>query len=71
MSYKKDFKKMQDVAFLGATTLQATQLLKGVNPVSTIPGFVGIGVAGVTANISNRMVSGGYGRKRKTKRRRY
>lgn len=65
MSYKKDFKKMQDTAFLGATTLQATSLLGGANPVSTIPGFVGIGIAGATANISNRMVTGDFGRKRR------
>jgi hypothetical protein len=65
VSYKKDFKKMQDTAFLGATTLQATSLLSGTNPVSTIPGFVGIGIAGATANISNRMITGNFNKKRK------
>lgn len=65
MSYKKDFRKMQDMAFMGATTLQATSLLKGASPVSTIPGFVGIGIAGATSNMSNRMISGNYGRKRR------
>ena len=67
MSYKKDFKKMQDVAFLGATTLEATTLLganRG-NPAATIPNFVGIGIAGVTANVANRMVSGSYAQKKK------
>jgi len=65
MSYKKDFKKMQDVAFMGAITLQATSLLKGANPISTIPGFVGIGIAGATANISNKMISSSYHKKKK------
>jgi hypothetical protein len=60
---KKGFKKMQDVVFMGANTLQATQLLKGVNPVSTIPGFIGIGVAGATASaVSN------FGYKKKKRR---
>ncbi len=65
MSYKKDFKKMQDVVFMGATTLQATSLLKGVNPVSTIQGFVGIGIAGATSNIANKMISKSYKKKKR------
>lgn len=65
MSYKKDFRKMQDVAFMGASTLQATSLLKGASPVSTIPGFVGIGIAGATSNMSNRLLDSGYRKKRR------
>ena len=65
MSYKKDFKKMQDVALMGATTLQATSLLKGANPISTIPGFIGIGVAGATSNMANRLITQSYSKKRR------
>jgi hypothetical protein len=65
MSYKKDFKKMQDVAFLGATTLQASSILGGANPIGTIPGFVGIGIAGATANVANRMITQSYTKKKR------
>jgi len=65
VSYKKDFKKMQDVALMGATTLQATSLLKGANPISTIPGFIGIGVAGATSNMANRLITQSYSKKRR------
>jgi len=67
---KKGLRKVQDVAFLGANTLQATQLLKGVSPVSTIPGFVGIGIAGSVANVSSKMISDTYYKKSKSKKKR-
>jgi hypothetical protein len=67
MSYKKDFKKLKDVAVYGAMASQSTGLLTTYksNPSGSIAGMVGVGVAGGIANASFRLASGQGYRKRK------
>jgi hypothetical protein len=60
MNYKKDFRKLKNVTTMGAATLQASSLLTThrCNPAGSIPGMIGVGVAGGVADVSFRLASG-------------
>lgn len=56
---KKDLKKAKDLAFGGALALQSTNVLtdRSIGGLTnTATGFVGIGIAGATANVAEGMI---------------
>ena len=67
MQYKKDFRKLKNVATMGAATMQASSLLTTFrgNPAGAIPGMIGVGVAGGVADVSFRLASGEAFKKKK------
>lgn len=67
MSYKKDFRKLKDVAVYGAIASQSTGLLTTYksNPSGAISGMLSTGIAGGVANASFRLASGEGFRKRR------
>lgn len=68
----KRFRKVSQAAFGGALALQGTKVLQ--NPTSTqnltdaAAGFVGIGVAGITADMAFKLAGGKYVRRRHKRR---
>lgn len=67
INYKKDFRKLKDVAVYGSMASQSTSLLTTYksNPSGAIPGMLSTGIAGGIANASFRLASGEGYRKRK------
>jgi len=66
---KSELEKAGDVVFTSALSLQGIKVLKdiktGTNLANTATGFVNLGIAGATYNMSKRLVYGSYSLKKK------
>ena len=67
---KDEFKKLKDVTLKGALTVEASRMLPHARDVgfltgTSVPGILGVGIAGKTSDVALKMITG----KRKRKRR--